>query len=562
MRLDSSSSHASASGGVRGQPVQSTMMDVPLQVRQLLEYGGRQHATSRVVTADDETGVRTSTFAEIAGNAARLAHALSDLGIRPGQRVATFMWNNAEHVEAYFAVPAMGAVVHPLNIRLFPGQVAYIANHADDRVVIVDSTLLEGFAKLLPQLRTVEHVIVNGPADLSVLEGTGVMAYDYAGLLAGRPDRYEWPDLAETAAAAMCYTSGTTGHPKGVVYSHRSIYLHSMAAALPGGFCLSDADLVLTIVPQFHVLAWGLPYAAFLTGASLAMPDRHLSADRIAEFVGAARPNKAAAVPTVWTSLLHHVESTPGADISTLREAVIGGSACPPSLMEAYDRHGITLLHAWGMTETSPLGTQGRPPAGASGDERTAYRLTQGRIAPGVAARLIGPDGDEVPWDGKSVGELQVRGPWVTGAYYREPDSDAFDHGWLRTGEVGAISPDGYLTLTDRLKDVIKSGGEWISSVELEGHLLAHPAVAEASVVGVPDEQWGERPLAIVVPATDRDLDLSDLRTFLADRVAKWQLPERWAIVDEIPKTSVGKFDKKAMRRAYAHHDLDVTHLD
>jgi fatty-acyl-CoA synthase len=561
MRLDSTSPYAGSLDWVRGQPVQSTMMDVPLQVRQLLEHGGRVHATSRVLTESDD-GLRTTTFAEIAKNAARLAHALVDLGVRPGVRVATFMWNNAEHVEAYFAVPAMGAVVHPLNIRLFPGQVAYIANHAEDRVVIVDNTLLEGFAKLLPQLRTVRHVVVSGPADLSVLEGTGVMVHDYAALLAGRPSRYDWPDVDERDAAAMCYTSGTTGHPKGVVYSHRSIYLHSMATALPGGFCLSDADIVLTIVPQFHVLAWGMPYAAFLTGASLAMPDRYLMADRLAEFINSARPNKAAAVPSVWTSLLQHVDATPGADISSLREAVIGGSACPPSLMQAYDRHGITLLHAWGMTETSPIGTHGRPPAGVSGDERMTYRLTQGRIAPGVEARLVGPDGHDVPWDGRSVGELQVRGPWVTGAYYGEPESDAFDRGWLRTGDVGSITPDGYLTITDRVKDVIKSGGEWISSVELEGHLMAHPSVAEASVVGVPDEQWGERPLGIVVPVAGRHVDPSDLRAFLADRVAKWQLPERWAVVAEIPKTSVGKFDKKAMRRAYAHDDLDVLYLD
>ncbi|HSI93580.1 MAG TPA: long-chain fatty acid--CoA ligase [Jiangellaceae bacterium] len=538
----------------------STMMDVPLQVRRLLEHGGRIHAGSRVVTADGD-GTRTTTFAEVASNAARLAHGLHGLGVRAGHRVATFMWNNAEHVEAYFAVPAMGAVVHPLNIRLFPDQVAYIANHAEDRVIIVDSSLLDGFARLLPQLRSVRHVIVNGPGDWSVLEGTGVGVHDYATLLAKQPDGYDWPDVDEREAAAMCYTSGTTGHPKGVVYSHRSIFLHSTAVAMPGGFALTEADLVLAIVPQFHVLAWGLPYAAFLTGASLAMPDRYLVADRLATFIGAARPTKGAGVPTVWTALIEHVEANPEADISSLQEAVVGGSACPPSLMAAYDRHGITMLHAWGMTETSPLGTHGRPPAGASGADRTRYRLTQGRLVASVEARLTGPDGSELPWDGRSVGELEVRGPWVAGSYYREPDSDAFDDGWLRTGDVGAITPDGYLILTDRAKDVIKSGGEWISSVELEGHLMAHPAVAEASVVGIPDDRWGERPLGVVVPVNPAELSLPELREFLADRVAKWQLPEHWAVVPEIPKTSVGKFDKKALRRAYAHHDLDVIDL-
>jgi fatty-acyl-CoA synthase len=540
--------------------VLSTMMDEPLLVRRLLEHGGRVHATSRVVTATGD-GIRVTSYGEIATNAARLASALTALGVRPGQRVATFMWNNAEHVEAYFAVPVMGAVVHPLNIRLFTEQVAYVANHAEDRVVIVDNTLLDGFAKLLPRLRMVEHVIVNGPADLSVLEGTGVAVHDYATLLSGQPETYDWPDLDERSAAAMCYTSGTTGHPKGVVYSHRSIYLHSFGVAMPDGFALSARDLVLAVVPQFHVLAWGLPYAGFLTGASLAMPDRSLAPDTLAEFIAAARPNKAAGVPTVWTGLIRHVEENPKADISSLREAVVGGSACPPALMAAYDRHGITMLHAWGMTETSPLGTHARPPADAADADLAGYRLSQGRLVAPVQARLVGPDDEDVPWDGESVGELEVRGPWITAAYYREPDSDAFDDGWLRTGDVGAITPDGYLRLTDRLKDVIKSGGEWISSVELEGHLMAHPEVAEAAVVGVPDDKWGERPLGVVVRAAGATAEPDELRGFLAERVAGWQLPERWAYVLEIPKTSVGKFDKKALRRAYAHDDLDVITL-
>jgi fatty-acyl-CoA synthase len=536
------------------------MMEEPLLVRRLLDYGGRVFARSRVVTATED-GVRSSSYGEVAANSARLASALTALGVHPGQRVATFMWNNTEHVEAYFAIPSMGAVMHPLNIRLFPEQMAYIANHAGDRVVIVDNTLLDVFAKLLPRLRTVHDVIVNGPADLSVLEGTGVAVHDYAQLIADQPAAFDWPDLDERAAAAMCYTSGTTGHPKGVVYSHRSIYLHSLGVALPDGFALSASDLVLVVVPQFHVLAWGLPYAAFLTGASLAMPDRFLTPEPLADFISTALPNKAAGVPTVWAGLIRHVEEDPKADISSLNEAVVGGSACPPALMEAYDRHGITLLHAWGMTETGPLGTYGRPPVVSTGAERMRYRLTQGRLVAPVEARLIGPDGEEMPWDGESVGELEVRGPWVTGSYYREPDSEAIDEGWLRTGDVGAITPDGYLRLTDRVKDVIKSGGEWISSVELEGHLMAHPDVAEAAVVGVPDDHWGERPVGVVVFAPGSQATPDELRGFLSERVASWQLPEGWAYVPEIPKTSVGKFDKKALRIAYAHNDLDVIHL-
>jgi fatty-acyl-CoA synthase len=538
--------------------IDSTMQQVALQIRRLLEHGARLHARSEVVTAT-ATGLRRSTYAAIAGNAARLAGALRGLGIVDGDRVATFMWNNQEHVEAYYAVPCMGAVLHPLNIRLFAAQIVYIANHAADRVVIVDNTLLPLFAKLLPELGTVRHVIVNGAADLSVLDGRGVAVHDYARLLAAQPDRFDWPDLEENAPAAMCYTSGTTGHPKGVVYSHRSIYLHSLGVALPDMFDLSARDLVLAIVPQFHVLAWSLPYAAFLTGASLAMPDRFLAPEPLAAFIAAARPNKGAGVPTVWSGLLQHLEAHPQLDISSLEEAIVGGSALPRALLEACEqRHGIKLLHAWGMTEMSPLGTVARPPAHAAGDDLLRYRLSQGRFAAPVEARLIGPDGSELPWDSESAGELEVRGPWITGCYYGDDDPQKFNQGWLRTGDVGTITPDGYLTITDRAKDVIKSGGEWISSVALEGSLMGHPAVAEAAVIGVADDKWGERPLAAVVLKTGRSASAAELHAFLGGVIARWQLPERWAFIAEIPKTSVGKFDKKVLRQQYADGALEV----
>ncbi|SEG89721.1 fatty-acyl-CoA synthase [Thermomonospora echinospora] len=541
----------------------STMQDVPLQIRRLLEHGTARHASATVDTATPG-GLRRVSYAEIGVNAARLAHALRELGVGEGDRVATFMWNNAEHVEAYFAVPCMGAVLHPLNIRLSGDQIAFIADHAEDRVIIVDGTLLPLLAPLLPRLKTVEHLIVNraGGADPGAFTAPkGVTVHDYAELLAGCPAGYDWPEVDERQAAAMCYTSGTTGDPKGVVYSHRSIYLHAMAAAMPDAFDLSAHDKVLGIVPQFHVLAWGLPYAAFLTGASLAMPDRFLSPGPLAAFIRASRPGKGAGVPTVWQGLLAHVEGDPDADISSLREAVVGGSACPPALMDAYDRHGITLLHAWGMTEMSPLGTVARPPVTATGEEVRAHRLTQGRFPAPVEARLVGPDGVVLPHDGESVGELEVRGPWITGSYYRAEDPDRFHDGWLRTGDVGHISPDGYLTLTDRAKDVIKSGGEWISSVELENHLMGHPAVAEAAVVGVPDDKWGERPLATVVIRDGHQVTFDELRDFLATRVARWQVPERWAIVTEVPKTSVGKFSKATIRACHAAGEYDVVYL-
>ena len=538
----------------------STMQDVPLQVRRLLDYGSTVHGTTELVTAAPG-GVRSTTYADVGANAARLANALARLGVGAGDRVATFMWNNQEHVEAYFAAPCMGAVIHPLNIRLAPEQVIFIANHAEDRVVIVDSSLLPAFAPLLPALKTVTDVLVTGSVDDTVLDGirgVGVEVHEYAGLLAAEPESYPWPDVAETDAAAMSYTSGTTGDPKGVVYSHRSLYLHALALALPESFNLSVHDRVLAVVPQFHVMAWGLPYVAFLTGAGLAMPDRFLAAGPLAAFISAARPNRAAGVPTIWQALLHHAAAHPDADISSLTEAIVGGSACPPALMDAFEeQHGITLVHAWGMTEMSPLGSIARPPAGADPERARRSRQSQGRFPSAVQARLVGPDESVLPHDGHSAGELEVRGPWITGSYYRDGDPDKFRDGWLRTGDIGVITPDGYLTLTDRAKDVIKSGGEWISSVELENHLMAHPNVREAAVIGVPDERWGERPLATVVVTAD-DLSFTELRDFLAGRVPRWQLPERWTRLAEVPKTSVGKFDKRALRRRHADGELDV----
>jgi fatty-acyl-CoA synthase len=535
----------------------STMQDVPLAVRRLLDHGTSVHGGTPILTAVPG-GYRQGTYAQVGANAARLAHALRGLGVGPGDRVATFMWNNQEHVEAYYAAPCMGAVVHPLNIRLATEQIGYIANHAEDKVVIVDASLLPVFAAVVPLLKTVEHIVVSGDGDLD----TTIPVHDYQRLLAGQPDTYPWPDTDERQAAAMCYTSGTTGDPKGVVYSHRSIYLHALALGLPDAFDLSARERILAVVPQFHVLAWGLPYTAFLTGAGLAMPDRFLAAAPLAEFIAAARPTKAAGVPTIWQALLGHLDATPEADVSSLKEAIVGGSACPPALMEEFERrYGIALVHAWGMTEMSPLGSLARPPGGIEPAKALRYRLTQGRFPAPVEARLVGPDGAILPHDGHSTGELQVRGPWITGRYHRDDDPGKFDGGWLRTGDIGAISPDGYLTLTDRAKDVIKSGGEWISSVELENHLMAHPAVREAAVIGVPDQRWGERPLATVVVDGDA-VSFPELRNFLAQRgVPGWQLPERWTILPEVPKTSVGKFDKKVLRQRHAEGELDVHEL-
>jgi fatty-acyl-CoA synthase len=403
------------------------------------------------------------------------------------------------------------------------------------------------------------------------LEGCGPDVHDYEAALAEAPDEFDFSDDLvgdERDAAAMCYTSGTTGNPKGVVYSHRSIWLHSMQCCAAETFGMSAKDRVLLIVPMFHAMAWGMPYAALMSGASMLMPDRYLQPEPLAAFIAAERPTIAGGVPTVLGGLLAYLDANP-TDVSSLREVAVGGSACPPSLMKGFEeRHDVRLLHAWGMTETSPIGSIARAPAGASEEEAWARRLCQGRLPCAVEGRLVDDDGKLLPHDGHSVGELEVRGPWVTGSYHQNPDlpdpdtgAAKFHDGWLRTGDVGTLTPDGFLTLSDRAKDVIKSGGEWISSVDLENTLMGHPDVVEAAVIGVPDPKWDERPLAAVVARPDSAVEFAALREFLAQKVARWQLPEHWAFVAEIPKTSVGKFDKKVLRARHAAGELEVTTL-
>ncbi|MFC8042756.1 long-chain fatty acid--CoA ligase [Nocardia sp. NPDC057353] len=542
----------------------STMQDEPLSLATLLRYASTFLGDSSVSTWTG-SGVRTMTYRELGTESARLANALRGLGVGVGDRVGTFMWNNNEHMVAYIAVPAMGAVLHALNIRLFPDQLVYVANHAEDRVVIVDGTLLPMFAQYLPNLKTVRHVIVaNG--DAAALEApAGVQVHSYTELLAAQPESYDFPVIDERSAAAMCYTSGTTGDPKGVVYSHRSNWLHAMQVLSPASMNFSERDNVLAIVPLFHANAWGLPYAALMSGANVLMPDRFLQPGPLLEMMADQRPTFAAAVPTIWGGVLAGLAAKPQ-DISHLRSVVVGGSAVPPAMMKAFEeQHGVKIVHAWGMTETSPLGSVAQPPARVGEEEEWGYRISQGRFPASVQARLVDDSGAVVANDGKSLGELEVRGPWITGSYYAPDggavDPDKFDDGWLRTGDVGIISPNGYLTLVDRAKDVIKSGGEWISSVDLENAVMAHPAVAEAAVIGVPDEKWDERPLVAIVLADGKQAEPDELRDFLADKFAKWQLPERWTFIPEVPKTSVGKFDKKRLRAQYADGDLVVSTL-
>ena len=547
--------------------MRSTMQDVQLTIGEITRHGTTVHRDSEVVTATAD-GTRSMTYGELGTQVARLAGALRGLGVDGDQRVATFMWNNAEHLAAYLAVPSMGAVLHTLNIRLPADQLVYIANHAEDKVVLVDASLVGLLAPQLSQMTTVEHVVVAGPeaasTDLGPLRDQGAEVHLYDELLAAQPETFAWPEIDERDAAAMCYTSGTTGNPKGVVYSHRSAYLHSMAIWSGTVAGLDAHARVLPIVPQFHANAWGLVYAAMMSGASLCMPDRWLQAEPLCRFMDVARPTVSGAVPTVWNDVLGYLESHPEKKPESLSLILCGGSAVPLSLQQAlWSKHGIEVRQAWGMTETSPVASAGRPPLGVEEgtDEAWRYRATQGRLLCGVQGRIVGDDGSVLPDDGTSVGELEVRGPWVTGAYYESDDPQAaekFHDGWLRTGDVGKLDPLGYITLTDRSKDVIKSGGEWISSVDLENALMAHDDVVEAAVVAIPDEKWDERPLATVVLREGASVTVEELRDFLAHDFAKWQLPDAWAFLDEVPRTSVGKFDKKVIRRRYAEGEVEL----
>jgi acyl-CoA synthetase (AMP-forming)/AMP-acid ligase II len=530
----------------------STMQSYPLTITAILRHASSVHGARKVTTATG-TGYRECSYAQLAQQAAQLANALRRVDISGDQRVATFMWNNAEHLAAYMAVPSMGAVLHTLNIRLFPEQIVHVANEAEDQVVLVDLSLARLLAPILADLHTVHTVIAVGDADTALLEGSGKTVLRYADVIADESTEFDWPDVDENSAAAMCYTSGTTGNPKGVVYSHRSSYLHTMAVCTTNAIGIGSSDCVLPIVPMFHANAWGLPYAALMAGADLVLPDCHLDARSLIDMIEKLRPTVAGAVPTIWNDVMHCLEKDPNHDVSSLRQVACGGSAVPVSLMRTFeDRHGVQIRQLWGMTETSPTATMAWPPPDTPEDQHWTFRATAGQPLCGVEARIVDDGGHVLPKDNESVGELEVRGPWITGSYYRGHDESKFDSGWLRTGDVGRIDERGFVTLTDRAKDVIKSGGEWISSVELENCLIAHPDVIETAVVGVPDERWQERPLAVVVAREGSAVSAADLRKFLADKVVRWWLPERWTFVDEIPRTSVGKYDKKTIRSRYA----------
>lgn len=542
------------------------MMDFPLTLQHILQRAHRLFPNQEIATKVGPE-MHRYTYADFYRRVNRLANALARLGVHRGDRVATLAWNTYRHLELYFAVPCMGAVLHTLNLRLPADQLIYIIDHAEDQVIFIDQSLLPILEKIAPQLKTVKCFVVMGPTtagDAALMTSLPCVS-DYEELLAAEAEEYPWPALEENEAAGMCYTSGTTGNPKGVLYSHRAMYLHSQAECMTDTLGLSESDSILPVVPMFHVMAWGLPFSALMVGARQVFPGPHLQPRDLAELIQFERVTITAGVPTLWLGLLNLLDKE-RYDLSSLKTMVVGGAAAPRSMIERYQKvHNIRVLHAWGMTETTPLGTvaalkysmRDRPE-----EDRFAVRAKQGLPVPGVEIRGVDEEGKEIPWDGETAGELQIRGPWVVARYYNDPRSeDAFDRGWFRTGDVVTIDAEGYMQIVDRVKDLIKSGGEWISSVALENAIMAHPKVAEAAVIAVPHPRWQERPLALVVPkpTLEAPCQKEEIYQLLAQSFPRWELPDDIVFVDSIAKTSVGKFDKKVIRKQFADYHLPVS---
>lgn len=534
------------------------MMDFPLTLTHFLYRARDYFAKTEVVSRRPDKSLHRHTYGDVYARSAKLANALTRLGVKKGARVATLCWNHTAHLEAYFGVAAMGAVVHTLNLRLHPNELGYIARHAEDDVIIVDRTLLPLLGKFREQVPSLRHVLVvpdDGPA-------TPEQGLDYEKLLAGEPATFDFPNLDERSAAMVCYTSGTTGNPKGVVYTHRSCALHTMAVGMRDTLGVGEDDVLMPVVPMFHAAAWGLPWAAVATGGKLVFPGPHLDPASLLELMQNERVTLAAGVPTIWIGILAMLDADPKKyDLSAIRAMVIGGSAAPPAMIDGFKkRHGLDVTHAWGMTETNPVGTLARVKRtlrNAGDDVTLKAKASQGYAVPFVETRHVSEDGKRLPWDGETMGELEVRGPWVASSYFGGEAPDRFTaDGWFKTGDVVTIDPEGYMRITDRSKDVIKSGGEWISSVALENALMAHPAVLEAAVFAGKDPKWDERPLAAVVLKPNQSATAEQLRSHLEGHFAKFWLPDDFLFVTQIPRTSTGKFLKSKLRDEYGDHLL------
>jgi fatty-acyl-CoA synthase len=537
------------------------MMDRPLLISSLLLHAEREHGDQQVVSRRVEGDLHRCTFRELASRARRVANALGSLGVRAGDRVATLAWNGHRHMELYYAVAGSGAVLHTLNPRLHPDQLVWIAGHAEDRVLCFDLSFLPVVEAVAKRLSSVRHFVAmtdraHMPAQSEI---PGLLCYEE--LVERHDDDYRWPEFDERCAATLCYTSGTTGNPKGALYSHRSTLLHSYGAALPDSLGCSARDTILPVVPMFHVNAWGLPYVACMVGAKLVFPGPWLDGKSLYSLLEDERVTISAGVPTVWQGLLAHVESL-GLKFGTMRRTVIGGSACPPAMMRRFEEeYDVQVLHAWGMTEISPLGTVAtlKPRhAGLPPEERRAVQAKQGRAVFGVEIRTIDDAGRELPRDGRTSGELVVRGPWVVSGYFKGEGGDVLRDGWFPTGDVATIDPDGYVQITDRSKDVIKSGGEWISSIDLENIAMAHPAVAMAACIGVRHPKWDERPVLVVVRKSGATLDRDELLAFFEGKIARWWTPDDVVFVESIPLGATGKMLKNRLREQLEGHVLQA----
>jgi len=541
--------------------MQGLMMDMPLLISDLIKHADRNHGDTEIVSKTVEGDIHRYNFHEAHARARRLAKVLQGLGVKMSDRVGTLAWNGYRHYELYYAISGIGGVINTLNPRLFPEQITYISNHAENAVLFFELSFVPLVEKLAPLLKTVKHyVLMTDRAHMPASTGIpNLLCYEE--LMAKQDDRFEWPTFDERTAAALCYTSGTTGNPKGVLYGHRSTVLHAYGGALPDALNLSARDAVLPVVPMFHANAWSLPYACTLVGAKMVFPGPHLDGKSVYELIENEKVTLSAGVPTVWLMLLQHLAANK-LKFSTLNRTVIGGSACPPAMIRSFqDDYNVQVFHAWGMTEMSPLGTVGSfkaKQAALDKDARYAVQAKQGRGIFGVEMKIVDEEGKELPWDGKRFGNVLVKGPWIASAYLKGEGGDPLVGGWFPTGDVATIDADGYLQITDRSKDVIKSGGEWISSIDLENIAVAHPAVQEAAVIGIAHPKWDERPIVVVIKKAGQEVSRAELLKFYEGKVAKWSMPEDVVFVTELPHTATGKLSKLNLRQQFKDYKLPV----